>query len=139
MIRHRCISYLFSFAFAIALLHHVIPHSHPKEKADKSKHHSHHEKSHHHHGNTKEHSHPDKSQRDLPIFGHFSNSDFVASAKYSHHEKQCFVIEFERPLTLSIPLPLLPGQPAPIPHARDLPEGFSIALPSLRAPPGFHS
>ncbi|HEY5744621.1 MAG TPA: hypothetical protein VIU12_00965 [Chryseolinea sp.] len=139
MIRSQWISYLFSIAFAMSLAHSVVPHAHPKEKVKQGKETA---SSHHHHGHhhSHAHSHGEKSKPALPVFAHFSNSDFIGSVKYSLQEKQQRPeLTFEQALVVSVTLPLLIYQPSPVPHARDLPNKLFLSLRSLRGPPHFLS
>jgi hypothetical protein len=134
MVRHQWISYLFFTAFAVALVHNILPHAHTREKTKVTA------SSHHHHGDHHAHSHKEGSKPALPVFTHFSNGDFIGSAKYSIQEKQQrAVLVFEQPIIISIALPTLAYRPSPVPHARDLPQKFFLSIQSLRAPPYFLS
>ncbi len=130
MLRRQWISYLFFIAFAVALVHNILPHAHTKEKTKGTA------SSSHHHGDHHAHSHKEGSKPALPVFTHFSNGDFISSAKYSFQEKQhAPVVVFEQPMIISVALPIVAYLPSPIPHARDLPQNFFLSIQSLRAPP----
>lgn len=137
MTRGQWIVCLFSIAVAMSLVHNILPHSHPEENTNKGN--KDHSALHHHSGNDHDHSQQERSKPVLPVFTHFSNSDFIASAKFSYQEKRQMALEFELPQLISVELPILPGLPLPIPHARDLPQGFLLSIQSLRAPPYFFS
>lgn len=126
MIRSQWVSFIFLLAFAISLAHTIMPHSHAKVKSAQT--HS----SHHHDGN---HSRSHNSS-DLPVFVHFSNSDFIGSAQVNYG-----VIENSIGDCL-LPAPLF-SLSVPVPHKLTIPshqEGSPPSAPlpvvlSLRAPP----
>lgn len=133
MLRRPWISYLFFIAFAMALVHNILPHTHSTERTKEAQHVV---SSHTHQGDQHAHSHSKESKPALPIFSHFSNGDFIASAKISLKDKQHFeVLTFQRPVIISVSLPILTYLPSPVPHARDLPQKFFLSIQSLRAPP----
>lgn len=124
----------------MALAHNFLPHTHPKEEGKEKEHrHSDSEKSHSHEKDGHHHSHSNDSKEQLPVFTHFANADITVTTKYSYTEKQQLVLEFEQPVLISLPLPAIPCFNVPIPHARDLPQGFLPLVQSLRAPPCFLS
>lgn len=137
MIRRQYIPYLFVFAFAMALAHNFLPHTHPKEIGKEDKHHhADGAKSHSHKKDGHHHSHPHEHNEELPVFTHFANGDITVTAKHSYNENQRVVLEYEEVVLVSFPLPaVFPGRPAPIPYARDWPLNFLLLTQSLRAPP----
>ena len=133
MLRRQWTIYLFSIAFVMSMAHSILPHNHPREKHPKEV-----SASSHHHGDRK-HSHEKESTTELPVFTHFSNGDFISSAKYSYQQKYHSVLSVEQPLIISLALPILTYLPSPVPQARDLPQWLLLSIRSLRAPPFFLS
>jgi len=137
MVRRQWISHLFFIAFAMAMVHNILPHTHTKSKTKDTEHVG---SSHYHHDDHHTHSHSKKSKPALPVFTHFSNSDFIASVKFSLKDKHCLqVLVFHHPIVITVSLPILTYLPSPVPHARDLPQKFFLSIQSLRAPPVYLS
>lgn len=126
----------FFIAFALALAHNAIPHTHPE--ATKEKQHSHphssDSKSHGHEKHSDGHKH-DESERDLPVFPHFSNADYLGSPVFKINDNEKQVIELLQPQAYLFLVSSALHQPLLFPKARDLPSDRPRSSESLRAPP----
>lgn len=144
MEKRSAFSWLMILAFAVSLVHSVIPHGHPPIKqqdvqvedahANHSHQHtstgdSHHSRAAHHH-----HHHKDES---LPVFVHFSNADFVGASSFHFSASEKFLVESICFPELCVATPEQAIRQVNIPRARDLPADPLHASGSLRAPPFF--
>ena len=136
--KKKWVSWVIIIAFAVALAHASIPHTHP-EKADKHPHdHDHNDVNHkHHYDHSGNHSHskPEKSEENLPVFHHFSNADYVGGPSFHFHAKEKHVLELLEPATLIVDIALVFDETQLFPRARDLPSARHRSSQSLRAPP----
>lgn len=126
-------SCFFFLAFAVSLVHTSIPHTHPDKKekplasvTDSSGHdHSRHD----HGGETEEPS--------LPVFTHFSNTDYVGNALLKFDARAKYLLEIIAPVQVVIKMSLVTIDRLPFPKPRELPPGRHRSSTSLRAPPFF--
>lgn len=145
MIKRQWTTLLFSIAFVISLVHSSIPHIHP-EKADHN-----HRLNNQHHSKTKDHHHHDHVQgekenhhdesdhqsedKKLPVFSHFSNSDFIGNPAFHFSGSEKFAIEFIGSCLFLVEAPEEFRRSILFPRARDLPSSRYRSSQSLRAPP----
>lgn len=128
MFRSKWVSIIFLVAFAISLAHTITPHSHPKTKSV----HTH--ASQHNHDENKSHSH---SASDLPVFAHFSNSDFISSSSQVNLGGP---ENLSGDLIISVPIfllsvPFVSKLSFPAGKQGRPPSGPLLSVLSLRAPP----
>lgn len=143
MIKRLWTPVLFSIAFVISLVHSSIPHIHP-EKVD---HHHHsdnqnHSKTKDHHDHVQDekgnhHNESNHQSRDnkLPVFSHFSNTDFIGNPGFHFSGSEKVAIEFIASLLILVETPEEFQRSILFPRARDLPSNRYRSSQSLRAPP----
>jgi hypothetical protein len=143
MIKRQWITVLFSIAFVISLVHSSIPHIHP-EKVD---HHHHsdnqkHSKTKDHHGHVQgeKGNHHDESDhqpedKELPVFSHFSNADFIGNPGFHFSGSEKFAIDLIASCLILVEAPEEFRRSILFPRARDLPSSRYRSSQSLRAPP----
>lgn len=124
MNRKSWICWIFIIAFALSLVHQILPHTHSnvedRQHKDSAKHHN--------------RSHTHNSKSNLPVFTHFSNSDFITNTKRDN-VKKAIVIEFLAPLVANISIQRPTTKKSLWFKARDWPSGYDQSPISLRAPP----
>ena len=119
----------------MSLVHSSIPHTHP-EKKDKPIVSSTGINSHDHSGHDHD-SHGHDEEPSLPVFGHFSNADFIGNSQYEFSVKEKFVDVCLDPADISIQLPEDLEKEFFFPRAREHPSSRFGTSQSLRAPPFF--
>lgn len=136
MIKRTWFAGFFLIAFALALAHNAIPHAHPEATNEKQLSHSHpgDSKSRGHQHRSDGHSH-DESDRDLPVFSHFSNADYLGSPVFQFNANEKQLIELLQPQGSLFLVPSALQKPLLFPKARDMPSGRPRSSESLRAPP----
>jgi hypothetical protein len=139
MIKRQWPSFLVIIAFLVSMAHASIPHDHPTiaQHWHDDDHHNNSASSngHDHHAS---HQHNDsESQRKLPVFTHFSNTDYLGNAFFKFSPKAKDLIALMEWPVIDIPHLIWFEKPILFPKARDLPLTRYRSVESLRAPPSF--